>query len=617
MTMRWCERRSNVRQPDLPRLLDCMAVNSALDGMLVQGASAATLEYLATGLAQRMRIVSKWDTDQVWLGSAETEDALWGVPGMPAGWNTEGLLTPPGQTRRIVIVPDLSRLSLAAARAGVTTLGAKWVDVERRGQSQRFAMQLRWIAAVADEDVGNVSAHLLDRFAIRVRFTAEPMRDRRAWLQRQLEGEGAARHESDLTHLSTIDWQLKRSVSKAALQRAMVLTDSIAGSMRAPLALLRLAAAHARLLGADVIEVNAVNAAAKLLGRVVPRTADTVAEPELPHVQGDQADPGATGPASQVQPESGPLTEVDHGTGDEVLDDSGDSDALVATDESSATVQAPAEPPPAEPGAPPREYASLRLPFQQVRVAAAGRGAITGTRRSDTLQDLAVTETLFAAAPFQAWRRKQLDRNSGGIILRRPDLRSYRRAPPAGQLFVLVLDYTSVAGRQWLGALVPYLAEAYSTRAELCVVRVGAASAKNPLRADSVVARNVLVPSVAAALDEPAGHATPLADGLSLALRTLRNTLGHGRATTRQATLVVVTDGRGNVSLDASREGRWTGRVGRRGIDDARHVAQHLRGIAHLQRVLINPGPAELRDLPLSLAAALGALVVPLERADA
>jgi magnesium chelatase subunit D len=154
-------------------------------------------------------------------------------------------------------------------------------------------------------------------------------------------------------------------------------------------------------------------------------------------------------------------------------------------------------------------------------------------------------------------------------------------------------------------------------RAELCVVRVGSESAANELRADRVMARNVLVPSVAAALDERPGRATPLADGLALAFRTIRQTLGHGRNTMRKATLIVVTDGRANVPLDVSREGRWLGRVGRQGIDDARQVARQLRDLPRVRRVLIHPKTDALRDLPMALAAALEAEVVQVSYANA
>jgi magnesium chelatase subunit D len=269
---------------------------------------------------------------------------------------------------------------------------------------------------------------------------------------------------------------------------------------------------------------------------------------------------------------------------------------------------------PVDPSSPPKEFTSLRVPWQVNKAALAGRGAIIGTRRADSVQDLALAETLFAAAPLQNYRRRQLQQRSNALILQKQDLRSYRRAPPAAQLLVLLVDYTSIGNTEWVETLVPFLAEAYAGRAEVCVIGVGAKDAKSPWRADRLMARNILVPAVAAALNRGGGRATPLADGLLLALRTLQQVLGHGRATTRRATLIVITDGRGNIPLEASREDQWQGRVGREGIESAWRVANDLKGVPNVERILLDVGPRYLRDLPLQLAAELDARVIRLRR---
>ena len=137
----------------------------------------------------------------------------------------------------------------------------------------------------------------------------------------------------------------------------------------------------------------------------------------------------------------------------------------------------------------------------------------------------------------------------------RSDLRSYRRAPAAEQLFVVVLDYTSLEDCDWQAALLPHLSWAYVERAAACLVQVGSANARNQFRADPVAARNLLSPSFGAALEEQHGAATPLAHGLELAGRAIRAGLEHGRGRAQRARLVVLTDGRGNVRLEASHAG--------------------------------------------------------------
>ena len=495
-----------------------------------------------------------------------------------------------------------------------------------------MAVRHRWIAGLAREDAGGVSRHLVDRFAIRVQGGVASGEERRSLLERRLARGAAAAAAAGFSRPSVISKELAPSVRVrgAAIDRALALAESVQEDegIRAPLTLLRVAEALARLDGKGQVDVRGVQGAAAVLGFAAGDMRHEGSHGDDLHEESGEAPAAASDSVpgvSESDDAGGQRLVVVAESGESVEEESSSrearaGDALVAPDEESETVQAPAEGVPYETPAQPREYASLRLPWRQSQVASGGRGHIIGTRRADAIKDLAVFETLLAAAPYQLLRQAKLGgrrrRKSQHIVLRRSDLRSYRRAPPAGELLVLVLDYTSVAGREWLGALVPFLAEAYAARAELCVVRVGARSAQNPLRADRLLARNILVPSVAAALDEPAGRATPLADGLSLALRTIQQTLGHGRSSTRRATLIVVTDGRGNVPLEASREGHLRGRVGREGIEDAKRVARELRALAHVRRVLIDPEPELMQELPRTLARALDAERVPMERRD-
>ena len=86
--------------------MDCVAVADALDGLLLYGASASILEAVCMELRASIRATGVRNVDQVWLGSTETEDSLWGTPGVP-GWSVRGVLVPPADTTRIVTIPDL------------------------------------------------------------------------------------------------------------------------------------------------------------------------------------------------------------------------------------------------------------------------------------------------------------------------------------------------------------------------------------------------------------------------------------------------------------------------------------------------------------------------------
>lgn len=259
-----------------------------------------------------------------------------------------------------------------------------------------------------------------------------------------------------------------------------------------------------------------------------------------------------------------------------------------------------------------REFASLRLPLLRHGRITPGSGAVVGVERATTLRDLALVSTIFVAAPFQPIRQKQRHTSQQRFILSPDDLRSYRREPRADQLLVLLLDHTSLSGCDWEQALDPYLSWAYVERARIGIVQVGAANAsrERELVAEVVIARSMLVPSIEAALEARRGKATPLAHGLDLALQTLRHALQHGRSTVQQAWLVVLSDGRGNVPLEASRARRITGPVQRQGIEDALQLAQLLRELKGVQKIVLNPQPQEYPELPIMLAEALGAEVV-------
>ena len=180
-----------------------------------------------------------------------------------------------------------------------------------------------------------------------------------------------------------------------------------------------------------------------------------------------------------------------------------------------------------------------------------------------------------------------------------------------------LLDYTCLQECNWQEALLPYLQWAYVERASVCLVQVGAVDAQDELRAEKREADNILVPDIRNRLEIDRGKATPLAHGLDLALQTLRHVLQHGRSAVQQAVLVVISDGRGNVPLEASRAGRVVPPVGKWGIEDALQVARQIEALKGVESVVLNPQPKYYADLPVKLAQALGAKIaeIPSQKA--
>src|ERR1019366_5331399 len=106
--------------------------------------------------------------------NATDDDDLWGTrifPGPDGLLETHAQIFSPSQNTDaipLLILPDLAALSLAAARACIMLVGATVAHLERHGQQEAWTPRYYWLAGCRQEEVGNVSSHLLDRFALRL-----------------------------------------------------------------------------------------------------------------------------------------------------------------------------------------------------------------------------------------------------------------------------------------------------------------------------------------------------------------------------------------------------------------------------------------------------------------
>lgn len=652
-------------QNPLMRGLACATLHPGLRSMLVFDASPSTLQTMAGILAQMIQAVtageiaapseSKSDADHrivtVQLGAIETEEELWGSLTLGQGgadrtvvWRSGLLAAGRDQETRIVVIPDLTRLSLAASRACVMLMGAEVAHLERHGQRDRWQPQLYWLAGCDHTRTGTLSPHLLDRFALRLgggesQNSKQRVAQLRDWLKRM----GQEQVPSEQA-LPTLNWigddapplsaevisclqRVKHSATEVlpeARERVLDYLETTEGySPRRDLALLRLARVHAQLEGVAQVNREAVDRAAEMIGlSLIPEMplADT-AEPNT------RADDSQAKQASQeFEPSERPQREA---TSPSIQREPVfESDTTYVLPSTPLPMGKDINPYPEDQAQPERESGSLRLPTRRFQSAASGRGAIIGVEPATIPQDLALVSTLLESAKYQKLRWKALlekeelpewvrqlllKRGENGhdpLILQSGDLRRYRRAAVPEQMLTLVMDYTCLRECQWQAALLPYLQWAYVERASICLVQVGAASAAQELQAEKIVAPNVLVPRISNGLEVGRGQATPLAHGLDLALQTLRHALQHGRSAVRQAVLVVVSDGRGNVPLEVSRANQKpTKPVNRQGIEDALQVAQQIASLKQVEAVVLNPQPKYYADLPVKLAQALGAKI--------
>ncbi|MFM9978267.1 MAG: VWA domain-containing protein [Sphingomonadaceae bacterium] len=217
-------------------------------------------------------------------------------------------------------------------------------------------------------------------------------------------------------------------------------------------------------------------------------------------------------------------------------------------------------------------------------------GSVAGLPRGGAR--LALIATLRAAAPWQAVRGR-----TGRILIRRDDLRIRRFQNRSETTTIFAVDASGSAAAARMaeakGAVELLLTRAYSQRAQVALVafRGEGAEVLLPPTRSLTRARRLLA-------ELPGGGGTPLAAGLA----TARTLALAERARDRTPSLVVLTDGRGNVPGNSAQS-------------DALAAG---RAIAHdgLSATLIDIS-ARPRDEGRALAAAMAGRYVALPRADA
>ncbi|GAA3422721.1 hypothetical protein [Streptosporangium vulgare] len=519
------------------------------------------------------------------LGTSAVADNAWiGLTSSPAfGVSPGPLVDEHGAPPRTVLVSDLARLSLTGQRAAITLLDADVAHLEREGLSVTWMPRTRWVATCARADAGRVPPHLLDRFPLRVNASGlssvlEPpagkwrralARGRLATVPDEVVGEVLDRVRAGTTGA-------RRDLALARIGRALATLDGRTRTTNADVelaaSLLRLPSPRDRGRGSGP-DGEACERRAPGGDRGAGRRGG---EEPSPSPRADGFHVAAPGPAQPLDP--GPISPAD-----------------------------PGGPYPEDDAEPERDPGSLRSPATRHSSSRPSHGRSIGSRPG-TFGDLAIVATILGAAPLQARRcEDHHSRPPHSLHLIPPDLRVHRRGAAPARLLVLVLDHTCRIGWDWFDALAPYLQWAYTGRAGVSVIEVGAADVANELRAQRFSASSLLDPRVVRALERPVGRCTPLAHGLDLAVETLRHRLHLGRVPADDVLLVIVTDGRGNVPLRASATGELPDRVGSEGVEDALAMARELSRMKRIHAVVLDPGPRPGAALTRALAEACGA----------
>lgn len=622
-------------------MLGSMAINAKLSSLLLYDTTAHGLEQIAAILKASLEITTPGKTiAYVRLSSSDSEDDLWGQLGLANNldkgfcWQS-GLLGQCAQNLiKIVLIPDLTMLSLSATRACVMAMGADTIHLERYGEQQTWQPHLFWLVGCssAPAEIGTVSPHLLDRIVLRGKVKADEKIDR----VKQLRQLFASDHTpKTLPQIPVLEPEFQQwlarvenhcpTIDESVWHRVIAYIPSPCLSHRRDLSLIRLAIAYGQLLGEKIITADLVDQAAQMMGfntltpepqrdqldeaKTAKRSNVDLSEPVssevLENEEGDRPNPIKT-PATPLAPQTEPIKKPVYQTPDVLEDESILLPSVQPVEAAYAEDQVPLN----------REIYSLQLPMRQFKSKAIARGTIIGTERTNHPQDLAIVRTLLEAAKFKKIRQQIAPDDDSRLRIFPSDLFRYRRAPVAEQMLMIVLDYTCLDYCKWEEKLYPYLSWAYTQRATVGLVQVGVKTAQGgEFRAKKLLAKNVLVPAFGMGLNldqVQISKATPLAHGLDLALTMLRHSLQHGSRTVSKAVMVVLSDGRGNIPLAASQQGQLAFPVGSRGVTDALAIADKIGKLDNLEAVWLNPQPKQYRDLPLRMALAMNAKVVTL-----
>jgi len=525
-----------------------LAVDPSLGGV----AMAATVGSGKSTLARAFIALLPEGTPFVELPLNITEDRLIGGLNLEATLATGQRVVEPGVLARahggVVYVDALNLLDDIVVTHIMDAMGRGEVHVEREGISAHHPAQFMLVGTYDLSD-GDVRPSLLDRIGLIVPFTPNNEAGARAEVvRRNIHRKGVSEEEADdelellrgmiafartqLGQVQISDEQLE-GLSKAALQLG------IEGN-RVDVIAARAAIAHAALSGRDAVDEEDLQLAAKLV--LMPRATRI---PEQEQEEAKSQEPQAKQPQPPQSNDESPDDEKDDNQQQQQPEIQEMLMEAIETDLPSDVMQ---------------------LPFVMAkRGKSGGRGTQLNDKRGRFVRAipgelsghrLALVPTLLAAAPWQKMRRKTADGGrkktvSGlpsSVLIVKDDLRIKKLRDKAGTLFIFVVDASGSMAlnrmRQAKGAVAKLLQSAYVHRDQVALIAFRGQQAQMLMPPSTSVERAKRELDVL-----PTGGGTPLASALVLAWQTA---LQARRKNIPNATLIVMTDGRGNVALNAA-----------------------------------------------------------------
>jgi magnesium chelatase subunit D len=558
-----------------------LAVEPRLGGV----AMAAGVGSGKSTLARAFAALLPYGTPFVELPLNITEDRLIGGLDLEATLATGTQVVEKGLLARanggVLYVDALNLLDDGVATQVMDAMGRGAVRVEREGLSATHAAQFVLIGTYDSSD-GDVRGGLLDRVGLIVPFApngdamarAEVVRRNKEIRDWRLEIGTAQSPISNLQSQSDEVEMLRGMIGFAREQLAQVkMSDAqLEGIAQAALSLgvegnrvdvfaARAAVAAAALGGRDEVDDEDLQIAARLV--LMPRATrlpeQETAESQEPRAESQEPRAESQEPRAESQEPRAESQEQRGKSQDENKDESQANQQEEPQIEelmlSAAEAALPSD--------------VMSLPFVARRGKSGSRGVQLNNRRGKFVRavpgelrghKLALLPTLLAAAPWQKLRRLEIGEwrlktrpisNLQSLIsVRVSDIRIKKFRDKAGTLFIFVVDASGSMAlnrmRQAKGAVAKLLQNAYVHRDQVALVAFRGKAAQVLLPPSTSVERAKRELDVL-----PTGGGTPLASALMLAWDTVQQAR---RKQIPNATLVVMTDGRGNVALQGMRD---------------------------------------------------------------
>ncbi|NHQ60859.1 magnesium chelatase ATPase subunit D [Chlorobium sp. BLA1] len=530
------------------KALMLLAVDSSLGGVVIPSAVGSGKSTIARAFAH----ILPEGTPFVELPLNVTEDRLIGGVDLEATLATGVRVVQHGVLSKanggVLYVDSISLLDSSAVSHIMDAISRGEVLVEREGLSEVHPAKFMLVGTYDPSD-GEVRMGLLDRIGIIVPFTAQNDYRARKKIVNTVLGKRDAEDTQDELNMLTGFIQAAReqlphvSITKEQVQ-ALIQTAISLGveGNRVDIFTVRAAIASAALAQRSDVEDEDMKLAIKLV--LIPRATrmperEAEAEEMPPQEEPPPEDPDAEDENSQADTPDAEAEEEQKDTPDMI-------EELMM------------------------DAVEMELPDNILNISLASKKKATTGSRGEALNNkrgrfvrsqpgemrsgkVALIPTLISAAPWQETRRrdkKMAGRPKTALIITKDDVKIKRFRDKSGTLFIFMVDASGSMAlnrmRQAKGAVASLLQNAYVHRDQVALISFRGKQAQVLLPPSQSVDRAKRELDVL-----PTGGGTPLASALYLGWETAKQARTKG---VTQVMFVLITDGRGNIGLQAAFE---------------------------------------------------------------